>query len=116
MRDCGGPGAEGTYTATLCHRCSKHGDRLAAAWLEAHEMCCRVVLLDCSKCKVCTPAVPLGLQVYQPSLDQVEALPLGREQDVTVLGIAFDTQAQVTQLHAIANLCTAGTFCLSAAA
>ena len=26
----------------------------------------------------------------------MEALPLGREQDVTVLGIAFDTQAQVS--------------------
>ena len=50
-------------------------------------------------------AVPLGLQMYQPSLDQVEALPLGREQDVTVLGIAFDTQAQVSLPPLISSTC-----------
>ena len=49
--------------------------------------------------------MPLALQVYQPSLDQVEALPLGREQDVTVLGIAFDTQAQVSMLPLTSSKC-----------
>ena len=81
--------------------CSEHGGQLAGhGW---QHMSCVASLAafssgDCQllQMQVCNPAMVPGLQVYQPSLDQVEALPLGREQDVTVLGIAFDSQAQVS--------------------